>query len=223
MRNWRIASMTGVLMGLSACAQPAVVGPAPPTTPEAPGFEVQQVRPWPFRTLPPRALDLPRPNRTPPVGPTFRPSRPCTPPFLSGFVTYNLQTENQLLDMINDVRAAANAPALTKDDALRLRGAAREQAYDQSGSDNPGHISTDGKTLADRLARWCVTSRTSGELIAWLNVGNYPAANLFQIWMNQPAAKAQLLNPAYSQVGIGVYRTQPPRNRYYATVVLLAP
>jgi uncharacterized protein YkwD len=155
--------------------------------------------------------------------PGFRVQQACTPPFLSGFVTYNRQIEDQLLDMLNEARGAANVPPLTRDDALHLRGAAREHAYDQSGSDSPGHVSTTGKTLADRLARWCIGYRRSGEFIGWMPESSYPAANFWKNWMDQPATRALLLSRRYTQVGIGVYHTQPPRKRYYATVILIAP
>jgi uncharacterized protein YkwD len=154
----------------------------------------------------------------PPAGtspPLVPPLQPCAPPPETAGLTYEAQIENQLLDMINELRERANVPALTKDEA-NLRSAARERVVERSDS-------LIGQPVEARLAQWCVPFRTSTQLALGIPPGSYPAPDLITYLMNVPTAMAALVNPDYNRIGIAVYRGGPDHRLYAALLFVGTP
>jgi uncharacterized protein YkwD len=154
----------------------------------------------------------------PPAGtspPLVPPLQPCAPPAETVGLTFEAQIENQLLDMINELRERANVPALTKDEA-NLRGAARERVVERSDS-------LFGPRIEARLARWCVPFRTSTQFALRFPSETYPASDLITFLMNVPTAMAAFVNPDYNRIGIAVYRGGPDHRLYAALLFVGTP
>lgn len=153
----------------------------------------------------------------PPAGPPTQtqPHQPCNPFPEAASLPFQTTIENQLFDMIDELRTNAHVPSLTRDEGA-LRGAARERAYEQR---SPYY----SLPLAYRLTRWCVPNRASDEVAAPIPPGSYPAPDFITYATNLPAAKAVLLNPAYDRIGIAVYRGGYPSRLYAALLLIDAP
>jgi uncharacterized protein YkwD len=61
-------------------------------------------------------------------------------------------------------------------------------------------------------------ARTAGENIAY---GNVTADQMMAMWMNSPGHRANILNPAFSRIGIGAVRTTS--GRWWATQDFVTP
>lgn len=151
------------------------------------------------------------------------PAANCVPPLPTGMVSYHSSLESELMSLINSARTAAGAPALVLDDKAEIRSAARAHSYDVSGQDSPGNTGTDGSSPGDRLLRYCVGYRNYGESAIRVARDGATAASILQSFMDDAGSKANLLNSIYTQVGIGIYATQPPRRSYYVTIDLVQP
>jgi uncharacterized protein YkwD len=88
------------------------------------------------------------------------------------------------------------------------------------------HVSPDGKGPADRLKAAGVPYSRQGELLRMIApqtsipmhwVMNEPKVG----WMNNPAQRAQILDPKFTRFGVGV--KEATSGRIYATVILLTP
>lgn len=184
----RAFTALGALFTLAACASPT--GPAP--------------QPRGLLDVPPVAVP---PTAKPPL-------QPCAPPTEPGdHIFYETQIENQLLDMINELREKANVPDLTQDTG-NLRGAAREKVVERSND-------LIGVPVAERLTRWCVPSRASYQFARALLPGSYPASDFVTFMTGIPSIKAKLLDPTYNQIGIAVTRGGP-QNRLYVALLFNA-
>ena len=152
------------------------------------------------------------------------PPADCRPPLPTGMVTYQSAIENELLRLLNDARTSAGAPALARDDLLHIRDAARSHSYEVSDQDIPALNSPDGKTPGDRLLRYCVGYSDLGETVYRVRTtSDTPAAAILNLMLSDARAKANLLNPAWSLVGIGVYRSRNFGRSYFVTIDLVKP
>jgi uncharacterized protein YkwD len=105
--------------------------------------------------------------------------------------------ERSLLQEINRVRAAHGAPALRVD--ARLQRAARAHSVDMMKRGYFSHGDFSG-----RLARFGVQGTAMAENIA-MGSGSYGTARgLVQMWLNSPGHRANMLNPAFRRIGVGV-------------------
>jgi uncharacterized protein YkwD len=120
---------------------------------------------------------------------------------LTSVATYN----DAVLCLLNGQRANAGLPPVAVDAGL----AASSVGHSESMKDNSyfQHDSPDGSTFADRIAqtgflrgaqRWLI-----GENIAWgsLTLGTPQA--LMTAWMNSPEHRDNILEPAYTEIGVG--------------------
>jgi uncharacterized protein YkwD len=112
------------------------------------------------------------------------------------------QAEQQLLDLANHDRAQAGAPRLTLDAGLSK--AARAHAHAMFAARQLSHQFEGEPSLPQRLA---VVAHTpldqEGENVAL----DFDAAQAEQHLMLSPPHRANLLNPAYNVVGLGVVRS----------------
>jgi uncharacterized protein YkwD len=122
---------------------------------------------------------------------------------------------NDLLDLVNEKRAAAGCPKVTGDEQLRV--AAERHAVDIR--DHPGrfgspgtpplrdlHTGTDGSNPSKRIdaAGYSPKSRW-GEVIYTASGAGYKTARAtIDWWMNSPPHKATIENCAFTNAGVGL-------------------
>jgi uncharacterized protein YkwD len=108
--------------------------------------------------------------------------------------------EQQLVDQLNQSRRQAGLPALSVD--RQLTEAARQHSQLMSEKNTLGHVLPGETGVADRLAAVGVHFNRSGE-----NVGyNSDFNGIHAGFMKSPPHRENILNPNYTQVGIGVVK-----------------
>lgn len=106
----------------------------------------------------------------------------------------------QVLDLVNNERVAAGLnPVLWDDEAMV---AAKVHSEDMAGRGFFDHISPDGWDPGDRLDMTGATGyRGFGENIAQ---GYRSAASVMDGWMNSPGHRANILEPSFTHLGVGL-------------------
>ncbi|MEU8212802.1 CAP domain-containing protein [Micromonospora sp. NPDC049044] len=120
----------------------------------------------------------------------------------------------EVVDLVNAERAKAGCAALGIDDKLMT--AAQKHSQDQADHKNMSHTGSDGSNAGDRLDRVGYTWRTYGENVAWNQ--QTPAA-VMDAWMNSSGHRANILNCAFTEIGVGIANSNGP----YWTQVFAAP
>jgi uncharacterized protein YkwD len=134
------------------------------------------------------------------------------------------QKADQVLARVNSERAAAGCAALTMNDQLIV--AAQGQSQDMAEKDFFDHINPDPSraTVSQRAAVAGYSGSFVGENIA---AGYSTAAEVMDGWMSSAGHRANILNCAYSELGVGYYyqaNDQPfpsnswPYNYYWTQV-----
>jgi hypothetical protein len=119
------------------------------------------------------------------------------------------QQERQLVQQLNQSRREAGLPPLKVDD--RLTEAAREHSQKMADARTLGHVLRGEQAVAERLAATGLHFNHSGE-----NVGyNTDLNNIQSAFMKSPPHRANILDPDYTLVGIGLVRGQD--GVYWAT------
>lgn len=114
----------------------------------------------------------------------------------SGAVT---SQEQQVIDLVNKERATAGCGVLAAD--ARLMTAARLHSQDQAAHNTMSHEGSDGSTFDQRIRRAGYSGSTMGENVAY----GYPTpAAVMDGWMNSPGHRANILNCAFKDIGVGV-------------------
>ena len=133
-------------------------------------------------------------------GATLKPAAATSPDI--PYNSYDPQAEQQLLDLANQDRVRAGAPRLTLDSGLSK--AARAHAEAMFAARQLSHQFQGEPSLPQRLA---VVAHTpldqEGENVAL----DFDAAQAEQHLMLSPPHRANLLNPAYNVIGLGVVRS----------------
>lgn len=100
----------------------------------------------------------------------------------------------QVAALVNEERAKAGLPPLTLDAALSQNADVRADEIVRSFS----HTRPDGRSAMTAIT---APYRTAGENIA---AGQRTAAEVMTAWMNSEGHRANILNRAYSKIGVGV-------------------
>jgi uncharacterized protein YkwD len=169
-----------------AAVADGLAAPSPSTSPSS-------LRPSPTRTTTPKPTRATAPSRM---------LQRSTPATTSNGITAELQ---QVVDLVNKERAKAGCTALTIDDKLML--AAQRHSQDQADHKTMSHDGSDGSDVGDRLDRVGYAWRAYGENVAWNQQS--PAA-VMDAWMNSPGHRANILNCSYTEIGVGVARSNGP-------------
>src|SRR5829696_6997535 len=115
------------------------------------------------------------------------------------------------LCLLNGERADAGLAPLTLND--KLSSAATAYAADLVGYSYFSHTGRDGSTIRTRLEAvgylpvdggWAI-----GENLAWGTGALATPGSIMQAWMNSPGHRANILNPEYVEIGIGVVVGNP--------------
>jgi len=106
--------------------------------------------------------------------------------------------EQEILDLVNAQRAGAGCGALSLHPALTA--AADGHAEDMKANGYFSHDSQDGRSPFDRITAAGYSYRTAGENIAQ---GQRDAAAVMDAWMNSSGHRANILNCAFTDLGVG--------------------
>lgn len=119
--------------------------------------------------------------------------------------TTQAQLAAEVLELVNQERAKVGAPALLYDQ--RATDAAKAHSEDMKAQNFFAHTSPDGFSVSDRLGVVKAGDyKSAGENIAQ---GQTTAAQVMQSWMNSPGHKANILNPDFTHLGVGVAEPGP--------------
>nr|WP_179783720.1 CAP domain-containing protein [Micromonospora jinlongensis] len=121
---------------------------------------------------------------------------------------------NEVVNLVNAERAKAGCKALSID--AKLMTAAQKHSQDQADHQKMSHTGSDGSNAGTRLDRVGYTWRTYGENVAWNQ--KTPAA-VMDAWMNSSGHRANILNCAFTEIGVGIASSNGP----YWTQVFAAP
>ena len=118
-----------------------------------------------------------------------------------------------VLCLHNAERARNGLPRLSENP--RLRRAAASHTEHMVHARFFDHTSPAGSTMADRIRRTGYTSGTRGwsigENIAWGTGRLATAAQIHRSWMNSPGHRANILQRAFREIGIGIETGVPVR------------
>ncbi|MFJ5924939.1 sigma-70 family RNA polymerase sigma factor [Kitasatospora sp. NPDC092948] len=107
----------------------------------------------------------------------------------------------QVLDLVNTQRAQAGCSALRANDQLAT--AAQEQSDDMAARSFFDHTNPDGEGPEQRIDAAGYEWSGWGENIAR---GQKDAAAVMNSWMNSPGHRANILNCAFTELGVGVHQ-----------------
>ena len=129
------------------------------------------------------------------------------------------EVEFQLFQLTNSARAAADVePPLTSDPVLVE--VAREHSAAMRDDGFFGHVGPDGRGLRQRLDDAGIGYSKAAENLAQVsNVGN-PAEFTYDLLMDSERHRANILDPRYTLVGIGVVRSG---DAYWITQIFVQP
>ncbi len=148
------------------------------------------------------------PTQAPPVA--AKPENPGANPPTEGV---NTNFVDQVVSLTNQFRAENGLAPLTSNPELQA--AAQDHSKDMAQSDYFSHTSLDGSTFSDRINAEGYKARALGENIA---AGQPTPEAVVQSWIDSPGHRANLLNPAYTNIGVGyVDLKNDPGNLNYGT------
>jgi serralysin len=115
--------------------------------------------------------------------------------------------ETYFLQLVNDARAVAGVQRLAFDGELVA--AARDHSAWMDATDTASHTGAAGSSIGDRIAAAGYEATQYGENIWYLfgdgiGLDTNAVEQLHQSLMNSPGHRANLLNPSFEDVGIGV-------------------
>lgn len=164
---------------------------------------------------PPAAATTPAPASTSASGGTAGTTASCA-------YDENAQFVSQLEKLINDERAKSGLPALTVN--AQVAAAAKAHAADMLCNNSLSHTGSDGSTPQDRVKKAGFTASLVLEELFALHpaYGGNPQAAI-DWWMNNPTAKADLLNKDASVLGVAYVSSEKSMLGGYFVVVLAKP
>jgi uncharacterized YkwD family protein len=118
--------------------------------------------------------------------------------------------QNEVVRLVNVERAKNSLPALTADSLLMKTATVKSQ--DMANNNYFDHTSPTYGSPFDLMKKFGVTYRAAGENIA---MGQTTPAQVMNGWMNSSGHRANILNSAYTKIGVGVVKNAS--GRYYWT------
>ncbi|MGA4517389.1 CAP domain-containing protein [Solibacillus silvestris] len=108
--------------------------------------------------------------------------------------------EKAVLQLVNKERKANGLNELTQ--STKLISLAEMKSKDMAEKNYFSHTSPTYGTPFEMLQKYGVSYRSAGENIA---AGQKTAEEVMKAWMNSSGHRANILNPSYTQIGIGYY------------------
>lgn len=115
----------------------------------------------------------------------------------------------EMLEEVNAVRRKAGAPPLKLEGHLQK--AAQEHAEDMLERGYFAHESPSGTTVRERSTAAGYEWKTIGENIA---EGQFSVDEVMRIWMNSPAHRKNILDPHFTELGIGLVANRGKDGKY---------
>ena len=140
------------------------------------------------------------PPPTPPTEPPVEP--PVEPPTGTSMSAAELAKALEVLDRVNEERAAVGQPPLAWDDDVAET--AYQHSLDMDLRDFFSHTNPDGLLPWDRLTADGVSYRSAGENIYWAS-WSASAAQAMDAWMNSTGHRDNILRAGWTHTGIGVH------------------
>ncbi|WP_208641500.1 CAP domain-containing protein [Micromonospora arborensis] len=131
-------------------------------------------------------------------------TRSAQPAVSIGRGTYQTHLENTVVHLTNQARAKAGVPPLKINELLRQ--AARSHSTDMARRGFFSHIDPDGATPFDRM-RSHGYAQPGAENLA---MGQSRPHEVIHAWLNSPGHRANLLNPEFSVIGVGLHLDSGP-------------
>jgi len=138
------------------------------------------------------------------------PSRPITPPQPinnSTTVVFETDMENQVLVLLNTERNRLGLSSLVMNDSLR--NSARLKSKEMCVNNYFDHLSlitnqyVDGELKSLGISAWTACAENI-LYIKQKKLSNISAQEIFNMWMNLPGHKTNMLNPVYTKIGMGI-------------------
>ncbi len=108
-------------------------------------------------------------------------------------------TASQVVALVNAARADAGCGAVSSDGALTA--AAQGHSADMAANDYFSHTGQDGRTFADRIR---AAGYAGGAIAENIAAGQPDASSVMASWMDSAGHRANILNCAFSDIGVGV-------------------
>jgi len=150
----------------------------------------------------PKPTPAPIPVPTPTPAPAPKPT-PAPVSIPSGLPTVLTAMEQQMVNLINQDRTKLGLKPLEVD--MRLVKMARLKSQDMLTNNYTSHYSPTYGSPFDMMKSLGITYHTAGENIAGAGTVDRAYTNL----MNSPGHRANILNPNYTKVGIGIIQGGP--------------
>jgi uncharacterized protein YkwD len=110
----------------------------------------------------------------------------------------DLTVAEELLILVNVERERADAPPLVLNEQLMT--AAQGHALDMATNGRLSHAGSDGSTMRSRIDATQYDWSNIGENVAF---GQPTATAVMTAWMDSPGHRRNILNPAFTELGIG--------------------
>ncbi|MFJ7970267.1 CAP domain-containing protein [Psychrobacillus sp. NPDC096389] len=105
----------------------------------------------------------------------------------------------QVVDLVNSERAKAGLKALQID--TKLTESAQAKSQDMKNKNYFSHTSPTYGSPFDQMKSFGIEYKSAGENIA---MGQHGATEVMDAWMKSPGHKANILNPSYTHIGVGL-------------------
>jgi len=135
--------------------------------------------------------------------------------------------QQEMLRLINEARAASRScgatpyqPAKPLAWNAKLFNAAAGHSTDMATNNYFSHTSRDGRTASQRVTAAGYVWRATGENIA---AGQRTIQEVMQGWINSPGHCANIMNPAFTEVGVACALNSTSTYKQYWTMNLAAP
>ncbi|TQR12299.1 CAP domain-containing protein [Psychrobacillus soli] len=108
-------------------------------------------------------------------------------------------TIQQVVDLVNSERAKAGLQALQID--TKLTESAQAKSQDMKNKNYFSHTSPTYGSPFDQMKSLGIAYKSAGENIA---MGQRSATEVMDAWMKSPGHKANIMNPSYTHIGVGL-------------------
>ncbi|TET98434.1 MAG: CAP domain-containing protein [Anaerolineales bacterium] len=197
---------------------PTITWTSPPTTPP-PTSQIATASNTPVP--PPTSTNQPPPPSSTSPPPTSTPTHTALPPTPTSGIcnpSGNGSLESSLIQLINQERQSRDIGTLSQQS--QLTAAARVHSEDMACNDFVDHRGSDGLWPWDRARDQGYTYSAIAENIF---AGSSSAQSIFNGWMNSPGHRDNMLNPTYTEIGVGYQYWTDSTYKAYTTAVFAKP
>lgn len=144
-------------------------------------------------------------EKTPVAEKPATPATPVTPPVVEKPAKETNETTQvssviqQVVDLTNQERAKAGLKALQID--TKLTQSAQAKSQDMKNKNYFSHTSPTYGSPFDQMKSFGITYKSAAENIA---MGQRSATEVVKAWMESPGHKANIMNPSYTHIGVGL-------------------